>query len=68
MKALSLLYNAGFTREGVANKVGKSKHALRLYERGERFPPKDPYVAIVKLAESRGITLFARDFIVDEAE
>lgn len=65
MKALSLLYANGLTREGVSSVVGKSTHALRLYERGERFPPKEPYVAIVRLAESRGITLLARDFIVD---
>lgn len=63
MRALTLLYRAGLTRVKVANALDQTTHSIRLYERGERFPAKAPYTNLVKLAESRGMTLLARDFI-----
>ncbi|MFD0738278.1 hypothetical protein ACFQZQ_03105 [Lysobacter koreensis] len=68
MKALTLLYSVGLTRESVASAVDQTTHSVRLYERGERFPKRQPYTAIVKLAEAKGITLMARDFIVDRPD
>jgi hypothetical protein len=63
MKALTLLYRAGLNRATVAAAIEQTPHSIRLYERGERFPAREPYLNLVKLAESRGMTLLARDFI-----
>lgn len=63
MRALTLLYRAGLDRSKVAAAIEQTTHSIRLYERGERFPAKEPFTNLVKLAESRGMTLLARDFI-----
>jgi transcriptional regulator with XRE-family HTH domain len=63
MRAITLLYRAGLTRATVASAIDQTPHSIRLYERGERFPAKEPFLNLVKLAESRGMTLLARDFI-----
>lgn len=63
MRALTLLYRAGMTRASVARAIDQTTHSIRLYERGERFPARKPFTSMVKLAESRGMTLLARDFI-----
>lgn len=68
MKALTMLYRSGLTREGVATALDQTTHSVRLYERGMRFPSKQPYTSLVRLAESRGLTLLARDFIDEEGE
>lgn len=61
-----MLYRSGLTREGVATAIDQTTHSVRLYERGKRFPSKAPFASIVQLAESRGLTLLARDFLDDE--
>jgi transcriptional regulator with XRE-family HTH domain len=63
MRAITLLYRAGLTRATLAEQIDQTTHSIRLYERGERFPAKAPFANLVKLAESRGMTLLARDFI-----
>jgi hypothetical protein len=63
MRALALLYRAGLNRASVAAAIDQTPHSIRLYERMERFPAKEPFSNLVKLAESRGMTLLARDFI-----
>lgn len=63
MKALNLLYRSGLTRATLAAAIDQTTHSIRLYERGERFPGKQPFTNLVELAESRGMTLLARDFI-----
>lgn len=68
MRAITLLYRAGLNRASLANALDQTTHSIRLYERGERFPAKEPFTNIVKLAESRGMTLLARDFIDNGGE
>lgn len=65
MKAISRLRLSGLSTtqiaEGINDKSGG--HLVRAYEKYERFPSKRTFVCIVELAESRGITLMARDFL-----
>lgn len=63
MKAIERLRKSGLSTAGIADGVGCSKHMVRLYERGLKFPSKKNFVCIVELAESRGLLLVARDFI-----
>ena len=63
MKAIQRLERAGFTRQQIAEGSGVGVAALAMYRRGERFPSKNTYVCIVEMAESKGLTLLARDFI-----
>lgn len=65
MEAIRKLVRAGYTRQEIADGMpGKTGVPLvRLYERGQRFPRKKHYICIVEMAEVRGITLTARDFI-----
>lgn len=63
MRALKRLYQSGMTRASVAEKIGASTQLVGLYERDQRFPGREKYTQIVQLAESRGLTLLARDFI-----
>lgn len=65
MRALALLYRSGLSRESVAQAIEQTTHSVRNYERGTRFPAKKPFADLVRLAESRGMTLLARDFIDD---
>lgn len=64
MNAINRLRKSGLTTATIAKGVGCSEHMVRLYERGLRFPSKKKFVCIVELAESRGLLLVARDFIV----
>lgn len=64
MKAIERLRKSGLTTAQIADGVGCSKHMVRLYERGKKFPSRKNYVCIVELAEARGLLLVARDFIV----
>lgn len=69
MKAIARLRMSGLTTtqiaEGINDKSGG--HLVRAYERGERFPSRRTFECVVDLAESRGITLLARDFLADPA-
>lgn len=63
MKALTLLYRAGLTPTTVASAIDQTPTSIRLYERGKRFPTRESYSRLVELAESKGMTLLARDFL-----
>ncbi len=69
MKAITRLRMSGLSTaqiaEGINDKSGG--HLVRAYERGERFPSRRTFACVVELAESRGITLMARDFMVRAA-
>jgi hypothetical protein len=65
MEAINRLRKSGLTTaqiaEGIKDKSGG--HLVRMYENYARFPSKRTFACIVELAESRGITLVARDFL-----
>jgi transcriptional regulator with XRE-family HTH domain len=63
MKAIERLERAGFTRQQIAVGAGVSMAALAMYRRGDRFPSSKTYTCIVEMAEARGLTLLARDFL-----
>jgi transcriptional regulator with XRE-family HTH domain len=69
MEAISKLVRSGMTRKQIALSIGLSEPTLiGMYERGERFPGRENYRAIVDLADSRGLTLLARDFVLAEKQ
>jgi hypothetical protein len=63
MNAINRLLRSGLTRSEIAAGLGVSVHMVRLYDRHVRFPSKKVFACFVELAESRGITLLARDFL-----
>lgn len=63
MEAINRLRRSGLSTAQIASGTGCSRHLIRLYERGLRFPNRKNFTCIVELAESRGIVLLARDFI-----
>ena len=65
MEAIRKLRRSGLGTAEIASGAGDKSggHLIRLYERGKRFPGRKAFVCIVELAESRGLTLLARDFI-----
>jgi transcriptional regulator with XRE-family HTH domain len=64
MDAISKLIRSGMTRKQIALSIGLTESTLiGMYERGERFPGRDNFRALVDLAESRGLTLLASDFL-----
>lgn len=69
MDAITKLIRSGMTRKQIALEIGLSEPTLiGMYERGDRFPGRDNFRAIVDLAESRGLTLLARDFLPKEKD
>lgn len=70
MKAIQRLILSGYSRQQIAAglKGSTGTPLVRLYERGARFPSKHNYVCIVEMAEARGLTLLARDFIASDDE
>lgn len=65
MLAIKRIEATGMTSPRIAEAVHVTTHALRYYKAMKRFPNKHVYTALVHLAESRGITLLASDFITD---
>lgn len=65
MLAIKRLEATGLTPPRIADAIGVTSHALRLYKLMKRFPNKHSFVALVRLAESRGVVLLASDFIND---
>lgn len=47
--------------EAIADKSGG--HLVRAYDKHARFPSRRTFELLVSLADSRGIVLFAHDFI-----
>lgn len=67
MEAIAKLIRSGLTRKQIALTIGlKTPHLIGLYAQGKRFPTQKNFRALVDLADSRGILLLARDFLVDE--
>lgn len=69
MEAIKKLMRVGYTRQQIADGLpGKTGlPLLRLYERGARFPGKAAFRCLVEMAEAKGLTLLARDFITGDA-
>lgn len=63
MKAIDRLLRSGLTRSEIAAGLGVTTQMVGLYDRHERFPRKKVFACFVELAEARGITLLARDFL-----
>ncbi len=63
MDAINKLRSTGLSTAEIANGIGCTTHAVRLYERGKRFPDTEKYKAIVAFAEARNVDLSAADFI-----
>lgn len=63
MLAIEKLRRSGLSTRQIAEGVGCSEHSIRNYERYKRFPDQKRYLCIVELAESRSLTLYARDFL-----
>jgi len=63
MDAITKLRNTGLTTAEIADAVHCTTHAIRLYERGLRFPDTERFKAIVDFAKKRGVKLAANDFI-----
>jgi hypothetical protein len=70
MEAISRLRRSGMTTAEIAAgiKDKSNGHLVRAYERGKRFPSAMRFTCLVELAESRGLLLLARDFIVPAGE
>ena len=70
MKAISRLRLSGLSTAQIADSIADKSggHLVRAYEKFERFPSRRTFVCIVELAETRGITLLARDFIAPHLE
>lgn len=65
MKAIRKLEKSGLTTAEIAVAAHTTTHAIRHYVHMRRFPNKHVFTALVHLAESRGVTLLASDFITD---
>lgn len=63
MKAIQRLERAGYTRQQIASGTHTGIPTLAMYRRGQRFPSKKTFVCIVEMAEAKGLTLLARDFV-----
>jgi hypothetical protein len=65
MQAIVKLRRSGMTTAEIASGIGDKSggHLVRAYERGERFPSRKTFACMVELAESRGLTFLARDFL-----
>jgi hypothetical protein len=69
MEAIAKLIRSGLTRKQIALTIGlKTPHLIGLYAQGKRFPTQKNFRALVDLADSRGILLLARDFLVNGIE
>lgn len=67
MNPISRLKLTGMSQSAIADGIGVSSQMVGMYERWDRFPSGKRFICIVELAESRGITLLARDFIEPKA-
>ena len=63
MDAINKLRDTGLSTSEIARGVGCTTHAIRLYERGKRFPDSQKFKAIIAFAATRQIELSAADFI-----
>ncbi len=70
MNAIKKLRRSGLSTadiaDGITDKSGE--HLVRMYERDLRFPGRKAFTCIVEIAEARGLTLLARDFLAATRE
>lgn len=64
MNAINLFRRSGLTTAQIASQLECTRHLIRYYERGQRFPTKKLYERMVALAAQRGISLSAKDFLL----
>jgi hypothetical protein len=65
MRVITRLERSGLTTANIAAAIHTTTQAVRYYRAMQRFPNRHVFTALVALAESRGITLLASDFITD---
>lgn len=65
MRAIRRIEKTGMTTAQIAAAAHTTSHAIRNYVHMRRFPNQHVFTALVRLAESRGVTLLAADFITD---
>lgn len=65
MRAITRLQRSGLTTADIASAIHVTTQAVGYYRSMQRFPNRHAFTALVALAESRGITLLASDFITD---
>lgn len=63
VNAIDLIRRSGLTTAQIAHELKCTTHAIRYWERGERFPNRTTYEALVGLAAKRGLHLVASDFV-----
>lgn len=68
MQAIAKLRRSGLTTAQIAEALGVEQHTVWAYDRFGRFPTRRTYLCIVELAESRKVTLLARDFLPAAAD
>jgi transcriptional regulator with XRE-family HTH domain len=68
MEAMQRLKRAGYTRNEIASALNVSEQVVGMWERGQRFPSKENFAALVRMGDERGLNLLANDFVLDSAE
>lgn len=63
MNAIDRLKASGLKPTEIARRSGLTYQAVKQYASGARYPNQQAARALVALAESRGITLLATDFL-----
>lgn len=63
MKAISKLRQSGLTTREIADGAATDPHVIYSYEKFRRFPGQKIFLCLVEMAEARGLTLTARDFL-----
>lgn len=63
MRVIQKLQQAGYTLRQIADGAKVSPTAVGMYRRGDRFPSRKTFVCFVEMAEAKGVTLLARDFL-----
>lgn len=67
MNAIDRLKASGLKPTEIARRSGLTYQAVKQYASGSRYPNQQAARALVALAESRGITLLATDFLPEPA-
>lgn len=63
MQAISKLRRSGMSTREIADGANTDPHVIYSYEKFRRFPGRGIFLCLVEMAEARGLTLLARDFL-----
>lgn len=63
MQAISKLRRSGMSTQEIADGANTDTHVIYSYESFRRFPGQKIFLCLVEMAETRGVTLLARDFL-----